>query len=194
MDFIRDTGEYDGIDVYQMDTYLSTYLSNELSNYFKKLFRDYKNGKINFLDFQRNIAKAAQINWVAALRIGAGGINNITSSDYGLIGSMLRLEYSWLRRLMQQFENGDVSELQFLNRLNKYALAPRRAYYAGVTSAKRRAGFTLEQRLLLEGLKHCNECIEYAEKGKVAIGTLPEPGRSCSCNSSCACVKVYYRE
>lgn len=194
MDFIVDNGEYEDVTVKEMDAYLSKYLSTDVSKYIQNIYLKFRDGSINSLNFQYEISNILRLNWIAALRIGAGGIENITSSDYGLIGSMLRQEYAWLRQMMQQYENGDITNAQLSSRLDKYALAPRRAYYAGVTASKRRAGYRFEQRFLLDGVKHCKECVGYAQQGKVAIGTLPEPGRLCSCNSNCYCIKVYYRE
>jgi hypothetical protein len=44
-----------------------------------------------------------------------------------------------------------------------------------------------EERRTIHSGHSCGPCLEYASRGWVPTGTLPNPGEHCECKSNCRC-------
>ena len=44
------------------------------------------------------------------------------------------------------------------------------------------------------GQKHCEDCLRYAARGTVPIGSVPLPGQRCACGARCRCSVRYFRQ
>jgi hypothetical protein len=42
--------------------------------------------------------------------------------------------------------------------------------------------------------QHCEDCMQYAARGVVPIGSVPLPGQRCACGSRCRCRVEYFRQ
>jgi hypothetical protein len=51
----------------------------------------------------------------------------------------------------------------------------------------------LMRRILDPQAAHCQDCLDYARRGLVSIGSLPMPGQRCACRSNCKCRVEYKR-
>jgi hypothetical protein len=52
----------------------------------------------------------------------------------------------------------------------------------------------LMKRKLDGQAQHCQDCLDYAARGIVPIGTLPLPGQRCACRARCRCSIEYFRQ
>ena len=91
-----------------------------------------------------------------------------------------------------EIAEGDLSPAQISARSKLYINSSNKQYWRGKMEAKLAAGFTEEQRFL-NPAEHCDDCVGYAARGRVPIGTLPEPGEASACQENCRCTKKYYR-
>lgn len=148
-------------------------------------------GSLTLADWQERMARTIKDGRIINLHLGRGGRTATTFSDYGKIGADLRMEYRRLESFAQEIASGKLSEAQIRARADQYAAGVRKAYWIGRTAGQKEAGLTHEARFL-SPVEHCAECPEYAARGIVPIGTLPEPGFDCTCSSNCKCYKVYY--
>ncbi|MBW4633559.1 MAG: hypothetical protein KME30_17170 [Iphinoe sp. HA4291-MV1] len=131
--------------------------------------------------------------------LSVGGVDRLTESDLGQIGSLLKKQYYQgrdevtgkqfgLKYLIQEAPGQSLA--QVTHRLELYAKAGR--FTADTLQLKREAmsGKTQMKRLLGQA-EHCEECIRYANQDWVGIGQLPLPGQQCSCRANCLCTLVF---
>lgn len=149
-------------------------------------------GKTTLQQWQQAMAKEVKNAWLVQTMAGRGGAQAMTFSEYGRLGARLRFQYARLNEFALAIKEGNLTPQQILYRARLYANSTRTGYYDGMTAAKRAAGYVAEARFLRPG-ESCEDCIAYAARGKVPLGTLPEPGQQSACNVNCNCVKEYYR-
>jgi hypothetical protein len=73
--------------------------------------------------------------YVATYMLGRGGKSQMTQSDYGRLGQMLRTQYEYLRDFAVQVKAGELSEAQILARLPMYFESATYAYEKGHEAA-----------------------------------------------------------
>ena len=150
-------------------------------------------GKIELSEWQTKVALELKQAHVINLQIGKGGQANTTFSDYGRIGSRLRFQYQRLNMFANQIATGIPSEMttgQIKYRASMYAKSVRSSYFAGLTQAKREAGFSEEHRYTTS-TEPCDNCVATEQRGWQPIGTLPDPGVDCLGYTNCKCYKEY---
>lgn len=150
-------------------------------------------GRIDLATWQQRMAAEIKDAHIINLQVGRGGKAVTEFSDYGRAGARLRFQYRKLDDFAKEIQLGDLTEAQIRNRARMYALAPRTAYYDGLTAAKYAAGYIRERRVL-NNAEHCQSCVTYAALGWQPIGSLPEPGVDSECLTSCKCEKQYEKE
>ncbi len=150
-------------------------------------------GQLTIGQWQREVAQELKNAHLIAAMAGRGGRDAMTQADWGRVGGRLRWEYEYLNRFAQEIEAGKLSAAQIAARARLYGNAARKSYYDGRTAAARVSEYRYEQRFLQPG-ESCEDCVNYAARGRVPIGTLPEPGEGSRCRSNCNCIKRYYTE
>lgn len=66
---------------------------------------------------------------------GRGGINAMTSADFGRLGSTLRTQFAYLEGFVQAVENGSLSEAQAAARAQLYVNGATRSFEEGQAAA-----------------------------------------------------------
>ena len=133
-------------------------------------------------------------NYEAAMTLVKGGRDNITQSDWGYEGSLLKKQYAYLNNFAKDIQsNPDAwSNKRLDTRMNLY----KESAYAAMEDMQRRNmeqnGYTQERRVLAQ-VDNCDDCIEYAGMGWQPIGTLPAIGDSV-CITNCKCEFEYGKE
>jgi hypothetical protein len=75
-------------------------------------------------------------------------------------------------------------------RIDLYAESGKVSYFKGEKTAASRAGKSFARRIL--GLAvHCEECLEYFDRGIVPLSELILPMQECSCRVRCKCSVEY---
>lgn len=135
--------------------------------------------------------------------LAAGGIDRITDSDLGTIGSILKKQYYsgrgqdgkpyGLKHLFKDVEAGRVSEAQLRNRLRMYIEAGELSGNVVLQNKAVEQGLTAMKRIDSGDDAECDDCARYAAVGWSLIGSLPLPKVDCKCRSNCRCRVIYAR-
>jgi len=144
------------------------------------------NGDINLQTWQDRMRREIKDAHITNMVVGRGGRQQVEFSDWGRVGQRLQMQYRFLDTFAQEIQQGNMTEAQIRARAVMYATAPRTAYFDGMTAAGQAAGHT-EERRILNPAEHCDDCIGYAARGWVPVGTLPKPGQGSVCLSNCKC-------
>lgn len=147
-------------------------------------------GEITLEVWQVRMAHDVKRGWIASSLAGSGGANAVDPLVIAKLEDRLGFELAHLDQFADEIAAGALTAGQIKARSTLYGNASRTAFYDGFTAAQMRAGRT-EERRVLRPAEHCLDCVEYAERGWVPIGTLPEPGEGSACMRNCACVKEY---
>lgn len=132
--------------------------------------------------------------------IAANGIDNLTQSDLGTIGSILKKQYYagvdpvtgkqfGLKFLLQDAPSQSLAMIE--HRLELFAKS---GELSASTIEGRKAigiGMNIEKRVLGASHNHCDDCIYYASLGWQEINSLPRPKSRCKCGSNCVCQMKY---
>ncbi len=142
--------------------------------------------KISVSTWESTTAQTIKELSIAQYILGKGGIARMEQKDYGEIGYLLKQQYKYLRGFSEDLLAGNLTESQARSRLQQYINDGRTLYEAGRREAHLTDNFTRERRIRTKA-DSCSECIDYAARGWVEIGTLPAIGSDCSCKSNCGC-------
>lgn len=89
------------------------------------------NGEIDIqrwvLDMRRAIKDAYTIQYT----VGKGGMDNMTQSDWGRIGGLLKGQYQYLNAFAGEIANGDLTPKQIVARANLYIDSSTQAFERG---------------------------------------------------------------
>jgi hypothetical protein len=81
-----------------------------------------------------------------------------------------------------------------LARIGLYAQSVRGSFWEGASIRQEKQGYSLMRRILDSQAKHCQDCLDYAARGMVPIGSVPLPGQRCACRANCRCSVKYFRQ
>ena len=164
-------------------------LEQQLKNFTDKL----TNGSITLDQWQGSVREAIKIAHIQVATIGYGGKAEMGSSEYGRIGQRLRSEYTYLQGFVRDLIDGRISVPMAMARIGLYAQSVRGSYWQGTEMREQQRGFSMMRRILDDQAVHCADCLRYAARGMVSIGSVPMPGVRCKCGSRCKCSVIYYR-
>jgi hypothetical protein len=160
----------------------------------KRFTRMLSNGSITLDQWQGSVREAIKAAHIQAAIIGHGGKAGMGSAEYGRVGQRLRLEYDFLANFASDLLGGRVSAPMALARIGLYAQSVRGSYWLGAEIRQQEQGYSLMRRILDEQAKHCEDCLRYAARGVVPIGSVPLPGQRCECGARCRCSVRYFRQ
>ena len=147
--------------------------------------------------------KISITQWEAAMRTmirdifrqaaiqSAGGAQNVTPSQWGYEGYLVKLQYQFLSKFAKDIQSNPQAWLngRLGVRMNLYKEAGRGAYEQTHRKDMEKAGFERERRLL-GAADHCPGCLEQAGLGWQPIGTLDPIGAE-ECSNNCHCEFEY---
>lgn len=160
----------------------------------KRFTRMLSNGSITLDQWQGSVREAIKAAHIQAAIIGHGGKAGMGSAEYGRVGQRLRLEYDFLANFASDLLGGRVSAPMALARIGLYAQSVRGSYWLGAEIRQQEQGYSLMRRILDDQAKHCEDCLRYAARGVVPIGSVPLPGQRCECGARCRCSVRYFRQ
>jgi hypothetical protein len=165
-------------------------LSRELRRFTSML----SGGNITLDQWQQSVREALKLSHAQAAIIGNGGRDSMGPAEWGKVGQRLRGEYRYLETFARDLLAGSVSTPMALARIGMYAESVRGSYWEGTAIRQERQGYSLMRRILDSQAKHCQDCLDYAARGVVPMGSLPMPGQRCACRSNCKCRVKYLRQ
>lgn len=167
---------------------------NRLDTTLRRVTRMMAEGSITLDQWQGSVREAIKAAHIQAAIIGHGGKDSMGRVEYGRIGQRLRAEYAYLQGFAGEVLAGRSSAAMAVARISLYAQSVRGSYWQGAELRKQAEGYGLMRRILDPMAQHCTDCIGYASRGVVPIGTLPMPGQRCACNARCKCRVEFYRQ
>jgi hypothetical protein len=145
-------------------------------------------GKITLVQFQVEMEGHIKRAHTVAGAAGGGGWKNLSVSQWGRVGRLIRTEYDFFRSFIRGIESGDTAlDGRIVTRARMYITAAFGTFEEILRTAAQIAGFGLERRVLMQGAKHCSPCRVYAQLGWQPAFTLPAIGEACDCLSNCLC-------
>lgn len=159
----------------------------------KQFTRMLINGSITLDQWQGSVREAIKAAHIQAAIIGHGGRAGMDSAKYGQVGQALRREYSYLQSFARDLLGGIVSPPMALARIGLYAQSVRGSYWLGAEARQQEQGYSLMRRILDEQAQHCVDCLAYAARGIVPLGSVPMPGKRCACGARCRCRVQFFR-
>jgi hypothetical protein len=130
---------------------------------------------------------------VAASALSQGGWAQMTQSDWGATGQLIKEQYQYLRNFAQEIADGKQAlDGRALVRSDMYGDAANGTYSEMIRRAQIAAGMEEERRILEDSINACDGCVEQAEQGWQPIGTLDPIGAE-ECQTRCRCEFDYRR-
>lgn len=148
-----------------------------------------QDGRINVAQWQVNMRDALKDIHLVSGALARGGWAQMSQSDYGRVGQVLRLQYQKLAAFAKQIENGLPLDGRFRRRVMLYAQSGRVSFTAALRQEMELRGMK-EEKSVLAAADHCTECVAEAKKGWQPIGTLVLIGRRI-CKSNCRCHLIF---
>ncbi len=115
----RDTATGRFIGITEMQDLRNEFIASQ-QGLMRDLVRAYVDTDMSHKAFSDQIKLIIKNTYIDLYAMGIGGRNNMTQADWGSIGGMLKEQYQYLHRLLQQIEFQQVSPAQIVARLNMY--------------------------------------------------------------------------
>jgi hypothetical protein len=167
---------------------------NKLGTMLKRFTNMLIDGNITLDQWEGSVREAIKAAHIQAAIIGHGGRNGMGSAEYGRVGQRLREEYRYLQSFARDLLEQRSSRAAALARIGLYASSVRASYWEGVSIRNEKQGLSLMRRILDPQAQHCQDCLDYAARGLVPIGSVPLPGQRCACRARCRCRVEYKRQ
>lgn len=147
--------------------------------------------EISLAQWQSGMMQQIKLSHTAAASSANGGWAQMTQSDWGFAGQLIRRQYEHLDRFASQIANGEQAlNGQVLFRTDLYGQAARGTYESQRQRLEIGNGMRFERRLRENDGSNCIDCIAAADEGWQPVGTLPIIGDS-ACLTNCRCTFVY---
>lgn len=159
----------------------------------KALEQQLRDGVINLADWQTAMMREIKIAHLNSIAASVGGYNNMTQSDYGRAGQIIREQYEYLRGFAADIASGKQRLDGTLGRrMQAYIDAGRESYYKSINANIDR-GVVTHIRSKLNPADHCAECVALDGRWyEIDDPTYNPPGNRI-CMKNCKCSEVYGR-
>ncbi len=153
----------------------------------KALSQQLRDGKINLAQWQAGMMQQIKTTHLAGAAMQRGGWQQMTQSDFGRVGQIVREEYKYLRQFADDIASGKVPlDGNVGRRAALYGQQGRPTYlqFWDLEAAKR--GFN-QEKSTLNPAEHCSECVIQAAMGWQPMGQMiPIGARRCRSNDRCS--------
>jgi hypothetical protein len=150
------------------------------------------NGNISLADFYSIGREEMKREYLRLYMLAVGGKSQMTYSDYGRVGAMLKEQYKYFNGFLQDIAAGNLSEAQIRARLNMYFNSAREAYEKAHAKQAKEWGAVEERWNVTNGIENCPDCLAYESEGWKPFGYFPVIGSgSTVCLTACKCWKEY---
>jgi len=148
-------------------------------------------GKITIAEWEATMREMIRNIFREAAASAAGGMQNVTPSQWGYEGYLVKQQYEYLHKFAQDIAANPQAWLngRLLARMELYAQAGRGGQEQMVRRDMEKSGYD-EERRVLGAADHCPGCLEQAGRGWQPIGTLDPIGAE-ECSTNCHCEFEY---
>ena len=159
------------------------------------------NGMISPSDWMNAFRWEIKSEYIRQYLVGIGGRAQMTPSEWGKLGSLIKEQYQYLKGFAADVAKGEMTEGQIRARMNMYINSSREAYFVARGRVIVKLKLFDEVIWTLGIAEHCPDCIERSEMGWMPItedGGFPTadgsafPGDgSTVCLTNCKCQLNY---
>lgn len=154
------------------------------------LAKDLRENRINIEQFRDGMFQTIKDVHVAAGLAAYGGRNAMDQERYGFLGSEIKKQYIWARKMLADIIDGTQPMNGRLDaRAAFYAASARQTYEAARQRQQKESGKS-EERNNLTARESCSGCQAETNRGWVPIGSLIPPGGR-TCRGNCRCFLTY---
>lgn len=149
-------------------------------------------GNISLASWQVSMMHEIKSAHVAASALANGGWAQMTRSDWGFTGNLIKGQYQYLRNFAGQIADGTQAlDGRALVRADMYGDAANGTYAQMQRRMMENDGYDLERRVLeANDGNNCDGCLEQAAQGWQPIGELDPIGAE-ECATRCRCEFEY---
>lgn len=147
-------------------------------------------GTVTISGWQLAVSAAMRDSHLYSAALAKGGWAQMTQSDYGRVGAMLRERNKFLVSFAREIESGALTQAQIRARAALYTESGRTVYHLTERIEMRDHLGMAEERSVLGPADHCAGCVAERDKGWVAIGGIRPIGTR-TCLSRCKCFIEY---
>ncbi len=164
---------------------------NRLSKtYLENQARRLVNREISLSQFQTIMMDEIKRSHIRMALLASGGKDGISKAGYGATGQILKNQYGFLSRFVNQIERGELIEKQIIRRAGLYASSSRIAFSKAELVNRQENGVQYAKRLLDSQAMHCPSCIRYERQEWTPIDQIVPRGVNCECHQNCRCIIV----
>jgi hypothetical protein len=146
-------------------------------------------GEISIPDFELAMRALIKNEHLALAMIAEGGRDQMTLSDFGKVGAILRDQYGYLANFARQLERDEITLGDgFLARAESYAAFGTTVYERFVMDGMIEAGMTEVMNLLGAAERHCDECEELSDEWMPIDDMPPIGSRECGGRDCCSLI------
>lgn len=135
----------------------------------------YANGGLTGREFYEAMTREVKLVTNANTALARGGWAQVTPSDWGRNGYLLRTEYERLRQLVSDREAGLITNAQLTQRAGLYANTAYGRYWELETERQAAAGIAAEKLVTVGDDRVCPECQAAEARGWQPLGTWTIP-------------------
>jgi hypothetical protein len=152
----------------------------------RSLGRQLAEGKLDVTEWRDATREQLRIIHATQAAKAVGSFDQMDAREWGRVGGKLRYQFERLEKFAVEIDSGTQPlDGRFTQRVEMYAKSGFATYEETRRDGARDDGMT-EERRVLGNAEHCADCVEYAARGWVPIGTLPRIGQS-QCLTNCKC-------
>lgn len=149
--------------------------------------------QISIVEWQSTMMEQIKLSHTAAAAASRGGWAQMSQSDWGATGRMIRDQYDYLRNFADQIANGEQAlDGRALIRADLYGDAARGTFEQMRRRYEQQQNGMEEEIRILGEADHCPGCLDQAALGWQPIGTLDPIGAE-ECITRCHCTFKYRR-
>lgn len=163
-----------------------------IGSHMEALTTSLRTGGLDLVTWQDRMMAEIKALHLNAVILAHGGRAQMSPSDYGLAGRLIRQQYDFLRAWSAQLAGGQAPvDGRMVARARLYAESANGTYAAVRARDMREAGFQTERNRLMPG-ENCDGCVAEDARGWVPIGQLIPVGHRLPCRVNCRC-RISYR-
>lgn len=164
----------------------------------QSVFREYARGRIDIDHVRAQSQTILRTQTLASAIIGVGGVGNLTENVLSAVQRQLSVQFEKLDGFLNELSTRVMTQRD-LARVNLYAnsshtmaqIARRQFSMDQYGQQSGNSSGELEEKRVLGGAEHCEDCIALASLGWSPLGSLPAIGTDTVCGDSCRCSMIY---
>ena len=148
-------------------------------------------GALNADDWYSLMREEIKGEYIRQYLLGIGGVSQMNAQRWGQVGGMIADQYRYLENFRDEIAAGNLTEAQIAARSQMYMRSASEGFERARARVADDHGYD-QERWVLDGGEHCEDCVAFAGEGWKPFGYFPFPGAGkTKCLTNCLCAKQY---